>query len=202
MPVGLAIAVIGLAFVILAGRSATDIRLRGRYGINLLAISRQGKHSFGRLRSTAMRTGDVLLLQGTPQALAEFGTRYACAPLAERKLDLPDRRMAIAAVTIMLSAVIAAATGLAPAAISFTAAVLVFAGFGIVRPRLVYGYVDWSVIVLLGALIPVSGALADTGAADLIARSLLEGLAAGNAIVAVGVPMLLVVWPLCSQARP
>jgi len=171
----------------LAGRSATDIRLRGRYGINLLAISRQGQHSFGRLRSTAMRNGDVLLLQGSPEALSEFSTGYGCAPLAERKLHLPDRRAAITSAGIMLAAIAAAATGLTPAPIAFAAAVLVFAGFGIVTPRSVYGYVDWSVIVLLGALIPVAGVLADTGAADLIARSLLGSLAAGNATLALAI---------------
>ena len=50
------------------------------------------------------------------------------------------------------------------------ASAAIFAGFGIVTPRSVYGYVDWSVIVLLGALIPVAAVLGDTGAAYLIAR--------------------------------
>jgi di/tricarboxylate transporter len=55
---------------------------------------------------------------------------------------------------------------------------------GVVSPRAVYKSVDWPVVVLLGALIPVAGAVAATGAADLIARVLLEGVARGHAVVA------------------
>ncbi|HBX56203.1 MAG TPA: SLC13 family permease, partial [Pseudomonas sp.] len=48
----------------LIGRSASDTRLRSRYAINMLAISRQGHRSIKRLRSTPIQTGDVLLMQG------------------------------------------------------------------------------------------------------------------------------------------
>ncbi|RCK05767.1 citrate transporter, partial [Thalassospira xianhensis MCCC 1A02616] len=48
------------------GRSATDINLRTRYGVNLLAVSRQGQRSMARLRTMSMKAGDVLLMQGPP----------------------------------------------------------------------------------------------------------------------------------------
>ena len=48
----------------LIGRSASSTRLRSRYGINLLAISRQSHRSIKRLRSTLIQNGDVLLMQG------------------------------------------------------------------------------------------------------------------------------------------
>jgi di/tricarboxylate transporter len=44
--------------------------------------------------------------------------------------------------------------------------------------------IDWPVIVLLGALIPVAKAMETTGAADLVAQSLLGFVAQGNAVVA------------------
>jgi len=56
--------------------------------------------------------------------------------------------------------------------------------------RSVYEAVDWPVIVLLGALLPVAGAMQNTGAADLIARLLLENVAQGNALVGLAVVML------------
>ncbi|NIN35335.1 MAG: hypothetical protein GTO60_09680, partial [Gammaproteobacteria bacterium] len=52
------------------GRSATDIHLRTRYGLNLLAISRQGRRTIKRLRMTQIQAGDVLLMQGTTEALS------------------------------------------------------------------------------------------------------------------------------------
>jgi len=168
----------------LAGRSATDIELRSRYGINLLAVSRQGRRSTARLRSMALLPGDLLLMQGPPEALMEFAASAGCVPLAERELRIPDRRKAIAAGAIMAAAVGGAAFGLLPAAISFAAGVLASMALRTVPPRAVYEAVDWPVIVLLAALIPVAGAMASTGTADLIARFLLQAVAQGQPVIA------------------
>ena len=168
----------------LAGRSATDIRLRNRFGINLLAISRQGRRSMARLRTVRIQAGDVLLMQGTQESITEFAQQYGLVPLEERKLRLPDKRQTLIASAIMLAAIAGAAFGLVPAAISFAAGVLASMAFRVVPPRHVYTAIDWPVVVLLGAMIPVAGAMATTGTADLIARLLLDGIAQGNAIVA------------------
>jgi len=175
----------------LAGRSASDILLRSRYGINLLAVSRQGKRSMARLRALRLAPGDLLLMQGPPDAMAEFATTSGAVPLAERELRIPDRRKAILASSIMAAAIAGAAFGLLPAAISFAAGVLASMALRTVPPRSVYEAIDWPVIVLLGALIPVAGAMESTGAAGVLANFLLESIARGNAIV--GLALILVV---------
>ena len=175
----------------LAGRSASDILLRTRYGINLLAISRQGQRSIARLRSLTFKAGDLLMMQGPPEAIAEFAANSGCVPLAERALRIPDKRKAILAGGIMAVAVGGAAFGLLPAAISFAAGVLASMALRTVLPRSVYEAIDWPVIVLLGALIPVAGAMEATGTADLIARFLLESVAQGHAIA--GLALILIV---------
>jgi di/tricarboxylate transporter len=169
---------------VLTGRSASDIRLRSRYGINLLAVSRQGKRSTARLRSLRFAPGDLLLMQGPPDALAEFASASGCVPLAERELRIPDRRKAILASGIMAAAIAGAAFGLMPAAISFAAGVLASMALRTVPPRSVYEAIDWPVIVLLAALIPVAGAMESTGAAGVLASFLLDRIAQGQAIVA------------------
>ncbi len=169
---------------ILVGRSASDIRLRTRFGVNLLAISRQGRRSIARLRTTPLRAGDVLLMQGAPEAVAEFAWHFGCVPLAERMLRLPNKRQALMAGAILATAVTGAAFGLVPAAIAFVAGVLASMALGITPPRTIYDSVDWPVIVLLGALIPVAGAVATTGAADLIVRLIFAMIGEGHAIVA------------------
>jgi len=176
---------------VLTGRSASDILLRSRYGINLLAVSRQGKRSMARLRSLRFASGDLLLMQGPPDALAEFATTSGCVPLAERELRIPDRRKALLAGGILAAAIAGAAFGLLPAAISFAAGVLASMVLRTVPPRSVYEAIDWPVIVLLGALIPVAGAMESTGAAGVLANFLLESIAQGNAIV--GLALILVV---------
>lgn len=175
----------------LLGRSASDIQLRSRFGINLLAVSRQGQRSVKRLRSIGIRAGDVLLLQGGSDAISAFGRTFGCIPLAERSIGVPDKGKAVLAVSIMAAAILAAALGLVPAAVAFAAGVLAFMATGVVPLRSVYRAVDWPVIVLLGAMIPVAGVMASTGAADLVARLLLDNVAQGNPVAAVVIVMVI-----------
>jgi di/tricarboxylate transporter len=175
----------------LIARSATDIQLRTRFGINLLALSRQGSRSIRRLRSERFEAGDVLLMQGQPALIMAFANTYGCVPLAERSLRIPDRRKAITAALVMGTAVAGVASGLLPAAIAFAAGVLAAMVVRVVSPRTVYEAVDWPVIVLLAALVPVAGAMATTGAADIVARLLLDLVAHGHPVVGLG--MILIV---------
>ena len=181
----------------LTGRSASDVMLGTRYGLNLLALSRQGHRSLKRLRKVNFRSGDLLLMQGSPEALSEFASDNSLVPLAERELHLPDRRKAWTAGIIMALAVASAAFGLLPAAVAFAGGVLASMALRTMPPRAVYEAIDWPVIALLAALIPVAGAMATTGTANLIARFLLEDIAQGHAIV--GLALILVVTMFLSD---
>ncbi len=171
----------------LNGRSAADIHLRTRFAINMLAVSRQGRRSRARLRTLRLEAGDVLLLQGAPQRLSEFAGQFALVPLAERSVRIPNPREALMALSIMGVAIGFAAFGLLPAAIAFAFGVLTVMMLRIIPPRNVYNAIDWPVIVLLGALIPVAGAMADTGTAELIANTMMTYIAQGNAVIALAV---------------
>ncbi|MCW8906730.1 MAG: SLC13 family permease [Sedimenticola sp.] len=181
----------------LSRRSASDILLRTRYGINLLALSREGNRSMKRLRSIAIQSGDLLLMQGPPESIAEFAADNACVPLAQREFRIPDKRKIWEASLIMLFAISGAAFGLLPAAISFAIGVLASMALRTVPPRQVYEAIDGPVIVLLGALIPVAGAMEATGTADIIARFMIENMAQGHAIV--GLVLILVVTMFLSD---
>ncbi|MEW5682954.1 MAG: SLC13 family permease [Pseudomonadota bacterium] len=175
----------------LSGRSASDLMLRTRYGLNLLALSRQGQQSVKRLRQVALRSGDLLLLQGPAEAIAEFAADNNCVPLAERELRIPNRKQAWQAGFIMLGAVLCSATGLLPAAVAFSLAVLVSMLLQTLPVSSAYQAIDWPVIMLLAALLPVAGAMASTGAADLIAVFLLQNLAQDSAIIALVLILLI-----------
>jgi di/tricarboxylate transporter len=97
----------------------------------------------------------------------------------------------------MALAVAAAAFGLLPAAIAFAGGVLASMVLRTVPPRAVYEAIDWPVIVLLAALIPVADAMASTGTADLIARFMLESVAQGHAVA--GLALILVVTMFLSD---
>lgn len=167
----------------LLGQSASGLRLRSRYAINLLAISRQGHRSIKRLRSTPLLAGDVLLMQGQAEDISEFARDYTCLPLANRAITIANRSQANIALGVMLLAVAAAAFGLLSAAVAFALGVLVFMVLRVVPLRSIYEAIDWPVIVLLGAMIPVAGTMSSTGAADLLAQLLMDTLAQGHPVI-------------------
>ncbi|MCC1493186.1 SLC13 family permease [Cognatishimia sp. F0-27] len=168
----------------IVGRSARDLRIRTRYGLNLLAVSRAGHPPRSRLRGIKLRSGDLLLLQGASDAVTGFINDTGCVPLSPRDLRIPDKRMAFLAGAIMLGAIGIVTLGVLPAAVAFALGVLASMLLRTVPLREVYTAIDWPVIVLLAALIPVAGAMQSTGAADLLARVLVDGVAQGNPVIA------------------
>ncbi len=177
--------------------SASDLMLRTRYGLNLLAVSRHGRRSMTRLRTLALRSGDLLLMQGPPEALLQFASDHGCVPLAERELRLPNRARALQAASILALAMGVAAFGLLPPAVAFAAGVLASMVLRTVPPRAVYQAIDWPVIVLLAGLLPVAGAMQSTGAADLLARFLMTQLVGGSAVL--GLVVILVTTMLLTD---
>lgn len=178
----------------LAGRSATDLNLRTRFGANLLAVSRDGQRSRARLRTIKLREGDLLLLEGAPEALFDLASDFGLAPLAERELRVPEPRKAIIASVIMAGAVGGAAFGLVPAAVSFALGVMASMITSTVPPRTVYHAIDWPVVVLLAALIPVAGAMETTGLADLIAQGLIGTVARGHGVLALAAILIVTMF--------
>ncbi|SEM07313.1 TrkA-C domain-containing protein [Roseovarius tolerans] len=174
----------------IVGRSANDMKLRTRYAINLLAVSRAGRAPRTRLRTLELKSGDLLLVQGASDAVSGFVNDTGCVPLGARDLRIPDTRMAIIAGAIMVGAIGIVTFGLLPAAVAFALGVLASMVLRTVPLRQVYTAIDWPVIVLLAALIPVAGAMQSTGAADLLARFLVDTIAQGNAVVALGVVLI------------
>lgn len=174
----------------IVGRSAKDLWLRTRYGLNLLAISRAGHPPRSRLRTISLKSGDLLLMQGPEDVLTEFVNETGCVPLGERNLRIPDKRLAIVSALIMVGAIGLVTFGVLSAPVAFALGVLASMLFRTVPPRQVYTAIDWPVIVLLAALIPVAGAMQSTGTADLLAVFLVETIAQGNAIAALAVVLV------------
>lgn len=181
----------------LVGRSARDLALRSRFGVNLLGVSRDGRRSTSRLRTLRLQSGDLLLMQGPADVLAEFASETGCVPLAERELRIPDKRKALLAAGILGLSILVTVVGLLPAAVAFAAGVLASMVLRTVPLRSVYTAVDWPVVVLLAALIPVAGAMEATGTAELIATFLVGTLAQGHPVAALA--MVLVVTMFLSD---
>ncbi len=152
----------------LEGNTAWTVRLRWRYGINLLGVARYGERLAQRIRQIQLQIGDVLLLQGRSEVLLQAIPLLGCLPLAGRDLRLGEPRRIIVAVGIFAAALMATALWGFPVQITFTAAAVAMTLVRLVPLREFYQSIDWPVVVLLGAMIPVGEALETTGGAELL----------------------------------
>lgn len=155
------------------GQTFTSLRLKKRYGIHLLGVSRQGTPIRKRLPQVRFRGGDVVLLQGDSESLADLVFSLGCLPLAKRRLNLGAGKKAGLAVGIFAAAIVTTAMGLASIQIALSVAAIAMVLFKIVPVRNVYEEINWPAIVLLGAMIPVGRGLESTGGTQLIAESIL-----------------------------
>ena len=152
----------------LVGRTAGRLHLADRFGVNLIAVSRQGERLVRRLSNIVLRAGDVIVLQGPLDLLPDRLGDLGCLPLAERALRLGSSRKGLWPVVILAAAMVATATGFIPVAVAFFAAAGLVMITGAISPREAYTHVEWPILIMLGALIPVSDTLRTTGATDLI----------------------------------
>jgi di/tricarboxylate transporter len=155
------------------GKTATSLHLRRNYGVNLLAIARQGHRLKTRLGQTRFYIGDILLLQGSNESLQEAIRSLRCLPLAERGLRLDRPRKLFLAIGIFVAAMAVAALNLMPVQIAFIAAAVIMVLIKLISLHEIYESIDWPIIVLLGAMFPLGQALENTGGAKLIAGQLL-----------------------------
>lgn len=157
----------------LEARTAKGMRLHSRYGVNLLGVARQGQTLGERLGQVRFRAGDVLLLQGERASLQDALATLGCLPLAQREIGLGRPKGSPIPALIFGSAIALVVSGTVPAQIAFVAAAVALVILQQVSLRELYESIDWSVIVLLGAMIPVGSALESTGGTMVIAGPIL-----------------------------
>jgi len=173
------------------GRSAQSLRLMYRHGVTLLGVSRQGKRFSNRVRDLEIQAGDILLLLGNNEKLDDIAAWLGCLPLAERGLQVTQRKKAGLAVLIFATAVLLASVGVLylPVALGFAVVLMVMTG--IMPLRQLYQSVEWPVIVLLGSMIPIGVALESSGGTGMIASLIVN--ASANVSPAMVLVILMVV---------
>ena len=153
----------------LQGRSSSSLRLRTIHGVNLLAIARHGVHVKRRLSDITLDPGDVLLLQGPSERVADAIGEFGLLPLAERDVAVAKPQRLVLSASIFALAIATVVVGLLPVHVAFAAAAVLLTLIGVLGRDEPYAAIDWPVIVLLGAMIPVGTALEATGGTALIA---------------------------------
>lgn len=157
----------------LIGQCVAKLQLRRRHGINLLAVARKESRIHRRLSDIIFRNGDVLLLHGRENTLADTMSDLGCLPLGRRGVNLGFRKRIPLALGIFGAAITAVLSGLLTVDVAFTIGAVAMVLTGILPIKETYTSIDWPVIVLLGAMIPVGTALETSGGAAQIARGVM-----------------------------
>jgi len=154
----------------LVNRDRTYFRRRTSNSLILMAIARQGQPIRKRLGEVIFRVGDVLLIQGNIDNLDDNISLLNLVPLAQREVQLGVFSQVSLALLIFGAAIVISMTGILPTTLAFIGAILIYIFTGILPIRELYQQIDWPIIILLGAMIPISDALQTTGSTQLIAE--------------------------------
>ena len=175
---------------VLAGRTAGRLLLQQQFGVNLLAVGRSGTRITERLGDIRLRPGDVIVLQAGEKALPGALQALGALPLAEREVQMVGAHRRFLPVAILAAAMILIALKLAPVTLAFFGAAVLMVATGGLSMREAYGSLDGQVIILIGALTPLSEAVQATGGTGLIAAQLATALHALPPLAILGALML------------
>ncbi|WP_417538761.1 SLC13 family permease [Marinobacter sp.] len=179
----------------LVGQTANRLRLRERNQLNIVAVARLGQRLKRRIGDIRFNAGDILLVQGFEDSLGGTLAELGCLPLAERGLKLGSPRNTAMASGIFLVSIAVIVAGLLSAPVALVAGAVAMVLVKLMSASEAYKAIDWSVIVLLAAMIPVGQAMESTGGAALIASQMLvlgENLSIASvlAMILVGTTLL------------
>ena len=158
----------------LVGRGRTYLRKKTSNTLILMAVARQDRPLQKRLGDIIFKVGDVLLLQGGIDNLNDNITSLNLVPLAQREVQVGVFSKVSLSMFIFGSAISLSMLGILPTTLAFVCAILIYIFTGILPLRDLYQQIDWPIIVLLGAMIPVSNALQTTGSTQIIAEMMVN----------------------------
>jgi di/tricarboxylate transporter len=171
------------------GRTLKQIHFREKFGMQVLALWRQGQVVQQTVADTPLRFGDAMLMQGSREKVEVLRSDPNLIILEEQGSRRVGRKGYVAAAVLVLSLALAA-TGVLPIALAtLTGAALVIL-FGCIRMDEAYRAVDWRTVFLIACMIPLGVAMLDTGAASFLAGSV-QSLSGGLGPLATAAVLLL-----------
>jgi len=158
----------------IAGKTLRELRFREKYGLNVLAIWREGRPYRAELRDLALHFGDALLVYGDRRKLELVAQDPDFLVLDPAAAEAPRTERAPLAVALMVAVLALAMTGVVPIAIAaVTGAALMLLGRCLSMEE-AYRAIDWKAVFLIAGTLPLGAAIEQTGTAALLTTSLLD----------------------------
>jgi len=154
-----------------ADRSLRESRFREKTGLTVLAIhSAGGPDRVEKLSRTRVKPSDVLLIQGSLDALARVRGGNDLFLLEDVSAHHPRKRRARSAAAIFMGAILLGVTGVLPLVIAFLAGGVALVLARCITPEEAYESVDWRLMVMIGCMISFGSAMEKTGTAGFLSE--------------------------------
>ena len=178
---------IGVAEIVLMpsstviNKSIKEVQFRTRYNVSILGICRKGEYILQGLANETIHTGDVLLVQGTWDNIANLENEsnewiVMGRPLEEAAKVTLDYKAPVAAVIMIAMIVTMAFNILQPVTAVVIAGLLTVLTGCFRNVEAAYKTINWESIILIAAMIPLSIALEKTGISTWVSASMEESL--------------------------
>lgn len=182
----------------LLGKSLREIKFRTRYGLNVVAIRREGSALPGKIVDEPLRLGDVLLVIGDWKLIRVLSTKprnfIVLNLAAEIETVAPASSQAPHALFSLALMVALMVTNEVPNFIAALIACLLMGKFRCIDMESAYRSIHWPSIILIVGMMPFAAALQKTGGIELIVNGLMD--VAGSAGPQV---MLVCLFILCAS---
>jgi di/tricarboxylate transporter len=174
----------------LIGLAHEAVHIRSNETLSVVAVGPRAARERLPLAQMRIQAGDQLFVRGAPEAIARFagGARLLEVDRFDPQPVAPAR--AAATIGIFILSIAAIVVGGASPALAFLGAAGLLAATRLLPTKEVYRSIDWTVIMLLAAMIPVGRSFEASGAAAIAASWLGELLG--------GLPLPVMLGALCA----
>lgn len=158
---------------VLIGKTLGEVDFRGRFGMHVVAIVREGETIRGGLRDQVLRFGDALVLYGLRRRAEALKREPDLIPLGGASEAPPDLRRAPLALAVTGVALIPVIAGWIPVEVGVLIGAVLLILTRCLRPDEAYRAVDWPILVIVAGMLALGAALDETGAARLLGEGVL-----------------------------
>ncbi|MEE2858068.1 MAG: SLC13 family permease [Planctomycetota bacterium] len=152
------------------GQLLGSVELRRRFGLNVIGLQRHGMHMRSKISEHPLRTGDVLLIQGTPEGLDRIRGEEGVVLMSGVDDVVVRKEKAPLAIIVLIAVIGLLATQILPMATVALAGAVAMVVTGCISGMKIYEAVQWKVLVLIAGTLALGQAMVVSKTADWLAQ--------------------------------
>ncbi len=156
----------------LVGKSLMEINFRRRFGSFILAVRREGEILRRKIAHIILRSFDTLLVYGPREKIKELSDSGNFIVLGEIDATLQKNRFWWVSLAVVVSAVTLAALGMVPILKGALVGMILLMILRVISTNEAYQSINWQVIILIAALIPIGIVIQNSGTASWLAAAM------------------------------